>query len=656
MGKTQDSKRIRKEKQKGYVGAPYNFIPIVKDTYDYEKNKKKRADHDEMKEELLSGCIHYTIEAKTPIIVDGGEKDSNDISTGEFYKDVKGRYAIPGSSIRGLVRNNAQILSFSDVTEEIDDYKLMYRSVASGAEKDYYNGILGAESVKNGKSRISVLKNVKAGYIRKNENYYDIYSTKLDKIGKIYGERNYYVISEREVIEDYHKYKQKSQFSYLFSDDFGHVMQYTEDCEFIEDPKSKNHYIAKEERMFNGAQNGSYLPYYDKVSYNVNEDKITAINASGKLEKEGCILSSGAMNKKKVFYIIPEIDEMKKAKSIPPNDVETFRRDFENKKTQLVKGSEEFFNLPENSDDIKPVFYIDYGGKRYFGFTPRLRLFYGYNVKKGFKQTSTKIDYCKAMFGTSVKKNQYKSRLSFQDAYVCNEEDVQEMNSVRKILASPKPTSYLDYIEKENENKRKEFIVTYNDKDFQLRGFKQYWLKKEIDEVGGRLRENEKVGSVFSPLPKGTVFSGKVRFHNLQKDELGLLLWSIALNKESEQNIGKAKAYGFGRIKITIDKLELFDLEDAYNLDEFSFKPVKEEIGESYIQDFKEEMKRWLKKEIEEMPNIQDFFSMKDSSKIPGNDQTRYMSIDNDEYQERVNNNIPLPTIKEVIEKGTKKK
>ena len=56
------------------------------------------------------------------------------------------------------------------------------------------------------------------------------------------------------------------------------------------------------------------------------------------------------------------------------------------------------------------------------------------------------------------------------------------------------------------------------------------------------------------------------------------------------------------------------------------------------------------------MPNIQDFFSMKDSSKIPGNDQTRYMSIDNDEYQERVNNNIPLPTIKEVIEKGTKKK
>ena len=78
-------------------------------------------------------------------------------------------------------------------------------------------------------------------------------------------------------------------------------------------------------------------------------------------------------------------------------------------------------------------------------------------------------------------------------------------------------------------------------------------------------------------------------------------------------------------------------------------------MGESYIQDFKEEMKRWLKKEIEEMPNIQDFFSMKDSSKIPGNDQTRYMSIDG-EYQERVNKNYPLPTVKQVIEQSRSKK
>ena len=100
-----NSKNTKREPKKidwsyeGYVGAPYNFVPIAKDTYDYEENEKRRPNHNEMKEQLLSGCISYTIEAKTPIIVDGGEKDSDNISTGEFYKDANGRYAIPGSSI-----------------------------------------------------------------------------------------------------------------------------------------------------------------------------------------------------------------------------------------------------------------------------------------------------------------------------------------------------------------------------------------------------------------------------------------------------------------------------------------------------------------------------------------------------------------------------
>ena len=645
----------------GYVGAPYNFVPIAKDTYDYEENEKRRPNHNEMKEQLLSGCISYTIEAKTPIIVDGGEKDSDNISTGEFYKDANGRYAIPGSSIRGLVRNNAQILSFSDVSEDIDDYELMYRSVASGAEKRRYNEILGTKPVPLGKdnSSISILKHVKAGYIEKIGEDYKIHPTKLETIKDEYGEMNYYVVNERIIIEDYRKYQEKSKFKYLFSSNFKHFMQYTEDCEFEEkkDKHGMKHYRPKNKKtMFNGIQDGKYRPYYQKVSYNVKEDRITAIDAVGKLENEGYILSSGAMNEKKAFYIIPKMDENQESIKINPKDVKSFQRDFESRKTQLVKGAEDFFNLPKEKNEIKPVFYIEYGGKWYFGFTPRLRLFYDYNVKKQFKeneQNLSKIDYCKAMFGTASNKGQYKTRLSFQDAYV---DYAKAMRPVNKVLASPKPTSYLDYIEKENESKRKNFIVTYNDEDFQLRGIKQYWLKKEVEEKGGETGKNKNVGSVFSPLPKGTVFSGKVRFHNLQKDELGLLLWSIALNKESEQNIGKAKAYGFGRIKITIDKLELFDLEDAYNLNKFSFNPVREEMGESYIQDFKEEMKRWLKKEIEEMPNIQDFFSMKDSSKIPGNDQTRYMSIDDGEYQERVNKNYPLPTVKQVIEQSRSKK
>ena len=52
-----------------------------------------------------------------------------------FRKNENGKYCIPGSSVRGLIRNNVQILGFSSFEDDIDDYALMYRNVANGAEK-----------------------------------------------------------------------------------------------------------------------------------------------------------------------------------------------------------------------------------------------------------------------------------------------------------------------------------------------------------------------------------------------------------------------------------------------------------------------------------------------------------------------------------------
>ena len=51
---------------------------------------------------------------------------------------------------------------------------------------------------------------------------------------------------------------------------------------------------------------------------------------------------------------------------------------------------------------------------------------------------------------------------------------------------------------------------------------------------------------------------------------------------------------------------------------------------------------------IEDEPHIRVFFDMKDSTKIPDEEDIRYMSVDADEYQTR---KVPLPSIDEVIKK-----
>lgn len=123
---------------------------------------------------------------------------------------------------------------------------------------------------------------------------------------------------------------------------------------------------------------------------------------------------------------------------IAPQDIDSFKRDFEGRKNQLTvatgfnlakmekdekeelkKEVSRFFGLPENGE-IKPVFYIELDGKLYFGFTPRLRLFYEKEIYDGLskEQRDNSLDYCKSMFGFATDNESYRSRLSFQEAVI----------------------------------------------------------------------------------------------------------------------------------------------------------------------------------------------------------------------------------------------
>lgn len=73
----------------------------------------------------------------------------------------------------GLIRNNVQILGLSSFWDDIDDYAIMYRNVANGNEKVRYNNVLGSKQIsvqgKDKMTNVSVLLNVKAGYILSGE-------------------------------------------------------------------------------------------------------------------------------------------------------------------------------------------------------------------------------------------------------------------------------------------------------------------------------------------------------------------------------------------------------------------------------------------------------------------------------------------------------
>lgn len=617
-----------------YVYAPYNFVPFPNAPAYIEEDKivghDVLADTADDGEELFSGEIRYSLESMTPIFVDDGTKQHR------FCRNAAGDFMIPGSTMRGLIRSNAMVLGLGNVRDEVDDYSLMYRNVANGLNKKRYGDILGTGIAKmhssSGKDyTLSVLKNVQAGYIEKTEGgKYVIYKTAIDPAdGKSYaidpnlGKMNYYTLSERFVIEQYLKNKGKYTadpdsfpYSLLIPDMQNRMMNQTKPF--------REEYDRNGNLSYKGVNNFSYIPYHVPAAYrlfgnrNISELKpITAGTSSnssngsnngsgsgsgnGNAYEHGVLVSTGFMQKKKVIYVIPGIKcsgpggTPEIAVELSDRDVRDFKVDYNRRKNsislekknplrEIDKGKwnevyKAFFNLPEETGEKgrKPVFYIQLGKRCYFGFTPRLRLFYDNTVADGISRThvSGKTDYVKAIFGytssgktpgtasgkSSLDKDMpdaRKTRVSFSDAVQV--QPPKELPPRFLTLSEPRPTDCLNYLDQSSGE------TSYNSRQMQLRGAKQYWLHREADPGVEPGHENKNLDSLLNPLDSGSRFQGTIRFKNLRKHELGLLLWSVRLEDSSWMNIGKGKPYGYGAVKLSILSVRSLDYRKAYGL------------------------------------------------------------------------------------------
>ena len=650
-----------------YVGAPYNFVPLGSRVY----RKDSIIKHNEITG--LSGSLEYQVTAQTPILVDGGDE--------HFYKNKDGKAAIPGSTMRGLVRSNMQILSQSSIVDDIGNAKLMYRSVGAAKEdqnKKPYDEVFESATAKDKYNKsFSFLKKVKGGYITCQNGKYYIIPSKVDKLdpssenknvkkenknSKVdWGECNYYRLSEHTIIED------KFQNFEMLKRNPG-ILQNKNDTKF-----------EKRVKRWVGEKNTSYCPRFEEVYYIACQEKgqvdgIVSIKPGSQPPKnyqKGTMISSGFMNDKKAFYIIPEKADESERFPISSTDVDSFKRDYEGRKNQfsaavgngnrkdLVEEAKRFFALPEEGE-TKPVFYIkaqNENNQLCFGFTPHLRLFYNKEIHDGLipEQRDNSLDYCKSLFGFTTDKESYRSRLSFQEAVI--DREASEIGKRTMILGEPKPTSYLDYLMEQDEKK----MEAAYDGDFSLRGIKQYWLHKELLETA--LGNNKNVGSGFYPCPQGTCFTGCIRFTNLSEKELGMLLWSLLLEKDSQQNIGKGKPYGYGRISVSLKHLNILNTDALYGSDSLCLDPYEDqkEQCEAYIGKAKQDMTAFVGYDIMKYPPVRDFLWMKNSKEIPADDQTRYMHLGDkksgqiNEYQERKKKQEVLPTIGVVLGKEKKK-
>ncbi|MDK9694142.1 MAG: RAMP superfamily CRISPR-associated protein, partial [Sulfurimonas sp.] len=95
------------------ITAPYNFVPLNKEVF--YPSWSEHVSHDVPFEDSESGEIEITITAKSPIFIRDHEKK-------EEFCQHNGQYYIPSTSVKGMIRNVLEIMSFSKMrNENFDD-------------------------------------------------------------------------------------------------------------------------------------------------------------------------------------------------------------------------------------------------------------------------------------------------------------------------------------------------------------------------------------------------------------------------------------------------------------------------------------------------------------------------------------------------------
>ena len=133
--------------------APYRFISLNKEVIYPEWSDK--VSHDIPLKNNISGEIEIKITAQTPIYI----KDSES----EDFFNFNGKYIIPGSSIKGMLRNIIEVISFSKLYT--DNKKFAYRDLnnpsykqkAMNTNKIYYGWL----KIENGEWKIESLGKIK---------------------------------------------------------------------------------------------------------------------------------------------------------------------------------------------------------------------------------------------------------------------------------------------------------------------------------------------------------------------------------------------------------------------------------------------------------------------------------------------------------------
>ena len=554
------------------ITAPYRFIPIS--AWVHEPAWKDQVSVDRPFKDGVSGWLDIEIEAKTPILV-GGEpkKEADGINHVHFFKLPDGRtYAIPGSGLRGAIRSVLEIAAFGRAAF-VDDRAYGIRDLTSGGRSMY------GTRLTSGGGKAPVRYHVEAGWLMSVVGpdgtdrlviqpcrWAKVHVTELAAMSKTPLQRWEGVPAGGGAPARGHSAEER----YALWDSGGEPLDQTLHVEGTDGPHPHRngslhiHYRrAHPSAVPGGTAEPGTIVLTGKPSYG-------AANAPGKKKFE-------------FFFYAPEPNQAKWLDAAPVWD--DFRLIHEPQAGQAGGTGNASWPFWKDRAFTKgkpvPVFYIedDAGGVASFGLAMMFRLAHAAKTSDLLANASPEHlardgrDHTTLLFGRLPEAGTdaltgLKGRVAFEPAVAQGRPE--EMIMGPTVLGSPKAQFYPAYVKQPTGGDGKLRGGTYASytplpsagealvKRPELAGRKLYPARPD-EAVPGPGQASEDMQVVLHPLERGTRFRGRVRFHNLKREELGALVFALRLWAEGwgqrpdlRHRLGMGKPYGLGEAHIDI--------------------------------------------------------------------------------------------------------
>lgn len=553
--------------------APFNFVPLNKKVY--FPAWAERISQDIPFSDGLDGVIDVSIETLTPLFIRNGHsqedalqaksesansKDSGNSSISghpkryNSFSNVDGKFMIPGTSLKGCIRKNLEIMSFGKMRLQ---QSMKFAEAVNLTDPTYREK----------------MKDVKCGWMYKTEEGWFIKNVGAPKR-----------ITHHELDHYFNRQIENSTKKNIFKNHFSRNSRFD-----LNNEKEINKTLVDPKRGFFKYLLLDDVKIYREDLFNcrfsINEDGQLEFNSSGDIE--GSVVLTGQPSQ----WTQSKIDE--KAKGNGKYKEFVFSSKVVGKPLKISKDKfEEFeFIYKESADWISwyqaynqnqnvakqgiPVFFREKKGTIIdFGLTQLYKLPYSQTPYLSlFEQhRSSDMDLSDCLFG-KIDGDSLRGRVQFSPLF---SNDAVQQNSIKLILNSPKASYYPLYL---RQNVKLPDYNKYNGDTCEIAGWKRYYMRKD---TWVKNMDNDKLDTVIYPIQKNVHFKGKIRFHNLRPIELGALLSSLTNHQttNSFHQLGQGKPYGFGKIKLNID-LNLKKSVDYYvglferNMDVF--------LGTSYI-------------------------------------------------------------------------